>query len=85
MPTFTNKLDELLADVVLSNNINRLLSGRVVKQYWDTLSKDQKKEQLSQITSLAELNILNSLGIPKEIYTDFLLVLQKATRQGAHA
>ncbi|MDE1867533.1 MAG: hypothetical protein KGI08_07485 [Thaumarchaeota archaeon] len=85
MPIFVNKLDELLADVVLSNNITRVQTSAIAKQYWDGLTDDMKKTEMSQITSLAEINILNSLGIPKKIYTSFLEVLAKATKAGVHA
>ncbi|MGI0061012.1 MAG: hypothetical protein ACREBA_01005 [Nitrosotalea sp.] len=82
MPKFINKLDELLADAVLTGGFARITTIKMAKQYWDSLQEQQKIDEMKQITSLPELALLNSLGVPKRIYNIFLGTISTAQTIG---
>jgi len=82
MPKSVNKLDELLADAVLSSGPTRQVAHLALVAYKKSISEAQLKREILQITSMPELNYLQSIGVPKDIYQDFLNQIRKITTPG---
>lgn len=82
MVEFKNKLDELLADAVLSTGPSRQAARIALDTYKNTLTDAQFAAQIQEITSIPELNYLQSVGVPKGIYNIFLAQISKQIGQG---
>lgn len=82
MVQFTNKLDELLADAVLNTGPQRQIARLALDTYVKTLTLQQFADAIKQITSIPELNYLQSVGIPKDIYNIFLGQINKSLTLG---
>jgi hypothetical protein len=76
MPKFANKLDELLADAVLANGVQRQVALEVVRKYLQTTPLQQLKMEVSQVVSLTELRFLQAAGVPSGLQEVFLTVYQ---------
>ena len=79
MPKFANKLDRLLADVVLASKFARLQKLDIVRDYIRTTNKDKILREIAQITSEPELRQLAGAGVPRYAQTAFLSVMHQLT------
>jgi hypothetical protein len=77
MPTFKNRLDELLADTVLASGILRQNALDAVRQYVKEISVDQLRREIAALTSLTELNMLQAAGVPLAAQPQFFYQVQK--------
>lgn len=77
MPTFKNKLDELLADTVLASGVGRQLALDKVREYLRGISTDDMRKQIAAITSLPELQMLQAAGVPAAAQTQFFTQYQR--------
>lgn len=80
MPKFANKLDRLLADVVLANKFARRIELDAVRKYIRTIPKERLVKEISEITSEPELKQLAGAGVPGFAQDTFLAVISKVTR-----
>jgi hypothetical protein len=78
MVKFENQLDEFLTDVVLAQGLQRQIRRDAVKKYIASISPNQFRQEMTEIQHLPALEILNSLGVKKEYYNDFLQTITKA-------
>jgi hypothetical protein len=79
MPTFKNRLDELLADVVLASGIQRQVRLEAVRAYIASTPMDTLKRQIAEITSIPELQVLQAAGVPQALQPTFLFVYSQLT------
>ncbi|MDE1871738.1 MAG: hypothetical protein KGI06_05875 [Candidatus Micrarchaeota archaeon] len=80
MVIFANKLDELLSDAVLAQGLNRQIKRKTTVDYIKSISETQFKREISEIIHLPALEMLNSLGVKKEVYPIFLQAIAKARK-----
>jgi len=71
MVTFKNRLDELLAEVVLASGVSRQLALDNVRSYIKTIDVDQLRREIAAITSLTELQMLQAAGVPQSAQPQF--------------
>lgn len=76
MPTFKNKLDELLADAVLASGIDRNVKLTAIRTYLQQTSIDQLRKEVSVITNKNELTMLQAAGVPLGLQDVFLFTYQ---------
>ena len=81
MPKFANKLDRLLADVVLASKFERLQRLDIVRDYLKTTNRDRLIKEVNEITSEPELRQLAGAGVPGYLQDAFLCRMQKLTPQ----
>jgi hypothetical protein len=71
MPTFKNKLDELLADAVLTSGVQRQANIDVVRGYIRGITVEQLRREIAAITSIMELQMLQAAGVPASAQDQF--------------
>lgn len=76
MPTFKNKLDELLADAVLASGVDRQVKLTAVRSYLQQTSIDQLRKEVAVITNKNELTMLQAAGVPLGLQDVFLFTYQ---------
>ncbi len=72
MPTFANKLDELLADTVLASGTLRQVALNKVRDYLQTTPVAQLQREVQQVTSLQSLRMLQAAGVPLGLQAAYL-------------
>ena len=72
MPQFKNHLDELLAEIVLASGVDRNIFINQVRQYIEANTTDKIRTEIAQITSLQELQVLQAVGVRRDLQDIFL-------------
>jgi hypothetical protein len=71
MPTFANKLDEMLTEALRASGLQRQTQIDVIRDYVRSISIDQLRREIAAITSISELSLLNAVGVPLGAQTQF--------------
>jgi hypothetical protein len=74
-----NKLDEILADTVLANGVQRQVALNAVRQYLSATPVERLKAELAQVTSQASLKMLQAAGVPLGLQDTYYAVLESVS------